>query len=130
MRSEQPWVQPNAADPLRNESGILARCHVAVRTATAGEQELAGPFASGLQVVIDRLAGLFAQFKSNGSASFLFSGRCAIGRVSACGDILEPNGNNITATKFAVDCQVEHGEVASAAFDLELCPDRPDVFGS
>jgi hypothetical protein len=55
---------------------------------------------------------------------------CAIGRVSACGDILDPNGNNITATKFAVDCQIEHGEVASAAFDLELCPDRPDVFGS
>jgi hypothetical protein len=56
--------------------------------------------------------------------------RCAIGRVSACGDILEPNGDDITAAKLAVDCQVEHGEVASAAFDLELRSDRPDVFGS
>jgi hypothetical protein len=29
----------------------------------------------------------------------------------------------------AVDCQIEHGEVASAALDLELPPDGPDVFG-
>src|SRR5579859_7547752 len=42
MRPEQSWVQPDASDPLRHESGILARCHIAVRTATAGEQELAG----------------------------------------------------------------------------------------
>jgi hypothetical protein len=39
-------------------------------------------------------------------------------------------GDDITATKLAVDCQIEHGEIASAALDLELCPDRPDVFGS
>src|SRR5579859_2744147 len=69
MGSEQPWVQPNAADPLRNESSILARCHVAVRTATAGEQELAGPFASGLQVVIDRLAGTPAATSSTRMAT-------------------------------------------------------------
>jgi len=30
MRPEQPWVQPDAADPLGNEPGILARCHIAV----------------------------------------------------------------------------------------------------
>jgi hypothetical protein len=129
MRPEQPWVQPDASDPLRHEPGILARHHIAVGTATAGEQELAGPFASGLQVVIDRLAGLFAQFKSDGSPGFLLSDRCAIGRVTACGDILDPNGDDITAAKLAVDCQIEHGQVASAAFDLEFRPDRPDMFG-
>src|SRR6267154_5820752 len=42
---EQPRVQPDAPDPLGDEAGILAGCHIAVRTATAGEQELAGPFA-------------------------------------------------------------------------------------
>ena len=48
MRPEQPWVQPDASDPLRHEPGILARCHMAVSTATAGEQELARPLAGGL----------------------------------------------------------------------------------
>ena len=32
--------------------------------------------------------------------------------------------------ELAVDRQIEHREVACAAFDLELRPDRPDVFGS
>jgi hypothetical protein len=45
MRPEQPWVQPDASDPTGNEPGILSRCHIAIRAATAGEKELTGPFA-------------------------------------------------------------------------------------
>lgn len=60
MRPEQPGVQPDAAYPLGNETGILARCHVAVRTTTTGEQEFTGLFVGGLYIVIDRLAGLLA----------------------------------------------------------------------
>src|SRR5258707_13029104 len=41
VRPEQPRVKSHAADPLGDEPGILARCHIAVRTATAGEQEFA-----------------------------------------------------------------------------------------
>ena len=51
-------------------------------------------------------------------------------RVSAGSDILDPDGDDVTATKLAVDSQVEHGEVASAAFDLKFRRDRPDVFGA
>ena len=47
-RAKQPRVQSDACDPLRHEPGILARCHIAVRTATAGELEIAGPFAGDL----------------------------------------------------------------------------------
>jgi len=47
MRAKKPRVQPDASDPLRHEPGILARCHIPVGTTTAGEQELAGPFAGG-----------------------------------------------------------------------------------
>src|SRR6266481_4757471 len=89
MRPEQPRVQSDAADPCGDEAGILACCHVAVRTATAGEQELAGPFAGGPQVIIDRLAGLLAQFKSDGPPGFPLSDGCAIRRISARGDILD-----------------------------------------
>jgi hypothetical protein len=63
MRPEQPRVQSDAADPRGDEAGILACCHLAVRTATAGEQELAGPFAGGPQIVIDRLAGLLSSIQ-------------------------------------------------------------------
>jgi hypothetical protein len=75
------------------------------------------------------LAGLLAQFKSYGSSGFLLPHCCAIRCVSARGYILNPDGNNVTAAKLAVDCQIEHGKVASAAFDLELGSDRPDKRG-
>ena len=57
MCPEHPWIQSHAADPLGNEPRILARCHVAVGTTTAREQELSGPFVGGLQIVGDGLAG-------------------------------------------------------------------------
>jgi hypothetical protein len=48
MRTKQPRVQPYASDPLRYEPRILARCHIAVWTTTAREQEFSGPFVGGL----------------------------------------------------------------------------------
>src|SRR6266851_4206197 len=80
-------------------------------------------------VHFDALTGLFAQLESDRPAGFLLSDSSAIRRVSAGSDILDPDGDDITATQLAVDRQVEHGEVASAAFDLKFRPDRPDVFG-
>jgi len=101
----------------------LAGGHAGVRTATTSEQELALPLVRSLQIIIDGLAGLFAQFKSDRPSGFLLSDGCAIGRVAARGDILDPDGDDVTAKKLAVDCQIEHGEVANAAFNLKFCPD-------
>jgi hypothetical protein len=42
---------------------------------------------------------------------------------TAGSDILDPDGDDITAAKLAVDGEIEHNEVASATFDLELRPD-------
>jgi hypothetical protein len=130
MGPKQPWVQSNAPDPFGDEAGILARRHAAVRTATTCEQKLARPLVGGRQIIIDGLAGLLAQFKSDGPPGFLLSDGCAIRRVAAGGDILDPDGDDVTAPKLAVDRQIEHGEIASAAFDLELRPNRPNVLGS
>jgi hypothetical protein len=54
-------------------------------------------------MIIDCLARLFAQFKSHGSTSFLLSDRCAIRRVPTGCDILDPDGDDVAATKLAVD---------------------------
>ena len=70
MRPEQPGVQPNAADPVEDEAGILSGGDAAIGIATAGEQELAGPLVGGLQIVIDGLPGLIAQFKLTGRPVF------------------------------------------------------------
>jgi hypothetical protein len=39
-------------------------------------------------------------------------------------------GNDIAPAKLADDRQIEHGKVAGATFDLEFCPDCPDMSGS
>ena len=123
MRPKEPRVQPDAADPLGNEPRILAGGHAGVRTATTREQELARPLVGSPQIIIDGLAGLFAQFESNRPSSFLLSDGCAVRRVAAGGDILDPDRHDITPSKFTVDCQIEHGEVANAALNLKFCPD-------
>jgi hypothetical protein len=87
-----------------------------------------GLLIGGLQIIIDGFAGLLAQFKSDGPPGFLLSDRGAIRCVSVGSDVLDPDGNDITPSKLTVDCQIEHGEVANAAFDLELRPNRRDVF--
>ena len=69
-------------------------------------------------MIIDRLTGLLAQFESDRSSGLPLPDRCAIRRVSASGYVLDPDGDDITAAKLAVDCQIEPGEVASAAFNL------------
>jgi len=46
------------------------------------------------------------------------SNRCAIRRVAASSDILDSDGDDVTAAKLAVDRQIEHRKVANSAFDL------------
>src|SRR4051794_22291186 len=104
MRPKQLGVQSDAADPLGDEASILAGCHAAARATMPGEQELSGALAGGGQIIIDRLAGLFAQFKSDRPPGFLLTDGCAIRRVAARSDILDPNGDDIAAAKLAVDC--------------------------
>jgi hypothetical protein len=103
MRPKQPRIQSGTPDPLRNKACILAGRHIGLGTTTAREQELAGSLVGGFQVVIDGLAGLLAQFKPEGPSGFLLSNRCAIRRVAAGGDILDPDGDDVTAAKLAVE---------------------------
>ena len=63
MCAEQGRIQANASDPLREQARILAGREAATWTPTAGEQEIAGVLAVGLEVIIDRLAGLLGDLE-------------------------------------------------------------------
>ena len=41
--------------------------------------------------------------------------------------VRHPHGDNVTASKLAIDRQVEEGEIARLALHLKLSPDRPNV---
>lgn len=54
----------------------------------------------------------------------------AIGCIAAWRDVLDRQRHDIAATKFTVDGHVEQGQVTKPTFDLELCPDGPDMRGA
>jgi hypothetical protein len=67
------------------------------------EQEFAGLFFGSDQIIIDRLAGLFAQLKSDRLSGLLLSHGCTIRRVPSGGNIFDLNRDNVTAAKLAID---------------------------
>jgi hypothetical protein len=74
------------------------------------------------------LSGLLRQFKSDRLSGLLLSHRCPIRRVSSGSDVLDFDRDDVTAAKLAINRQIEHGEVANATLNLELRPNRPNMF--
>jgi hypothetical protein len=101
-------VQPNAADPLRNEARILARGHALSGTATTPEQELAGPLVGGLFDNSRQLGGSGRSFKSDEASGFLLSN--SIGRVPAGAQqspsSISPSPSRHCRTRFARSSKV------------------------
>jgi hypothetical protein len=117
------FVGIRTADPIADEAGILAGRKAALMATAPGKQKRARRFGGYLEIVIDRLSGLFGEFEPNRTAGLLLPHRGTVERISRRGDILDLEGNNITATQLAVDRQIEHRKIAGAAFDLKLGAD-------
>jgi hypothetical protein len=104
---------------LATQSGATAPC----------EQELAGLPLGQAQIFVDSLARLLGQFKPDRSTGFLLPDRRAVQTVPVRGDVIDPYRHDVTAPKFAIDREVEQGEIAGSPFELQLCPYRPDMAG-
>ena len=93
-------------------------------SATAsGEQELAGLPVYHAQVVVESLARLFGQLEPDWAASFLLPDRRAVESVAIRGDVIDAYSHDVTASKLAVDREVEQGEIARSPFNLQFRPD-------
>jgi len=53
----------------------------------------------------------------------------SIGCQAARGDVLDLDVDHITPAQLAVDCKIEHRQVAFLAVQLEFGADRPHVLG-
>src|SRR5664280_1159789 len=92
------------------------------------EQEHARLLTGRLGVVIHRLAGLFRQFKPDGSSSFSLAHGCPVGTIAIESNVLDLECDDIAASQFAVDSQIKHRQITGSLLDLELGPDSPDMF--
>ena len=127
MSAKLGRVESDAGHPLLNKSGVLSRCQPIRAIAAPCEQELTRFAPRQPQVLIDRHSCLVGQLEPDRPTCLLLANRGAVQRVAVRRNIIDANGNDVTATQLAVDRQVEQCEVAFAVLDLQLRSDRPDV---
>src|SRR5208282_661571 len=120
MRPEESRVQTNAGNPLADQSGVLSRRNRSVPPATTAEEELAGFFLGGGEVIVDRLSGLFCQFELDRLARLFLAHGCAIDRVTMRRNVLHPQADDIASSELAIYGYIEHGQVARSPCDLQL----------
>jgi hypothetical protein len=118
MGAKEACIQADVGNPLRNQARILPRRHGPCRSSPAGEKELAGPLGRLPEIVIYGLPGRLRQLKPDRPSGFLLSYGCPVDRISVRRNVLHLESDQITATQFAIDRQVEHRQVARSAIDL------------
>jgi hypothetical protein len=84
----------------------LPRRHALTLTAPADEQILARLLVGGANVIIDRLADLVGQLEADRTTCLPLPHGGAVGGVAVRRDVLDLDGDDITAAQFAVDFEV------------------------
>jgi hypothetical protein len=99
-------------------SRVLPRRHGLSGPPPAGEQRLAGLLSGRFEVVINGLAGLLRQFKSNRTPGLFLAHRRTGKRVAVRGNVFDPYCDHITAAQLAIDGEIEHRQVAGSLLYL------------
>jgi hypothetical protein len=84
----------------------------------ACEQKLTGLLVGGLYTASHRLASLLAQLEPDRIPGFLLTHSGAINGKSMRRHVLDLEADDITASEFTVDGEIEHGEIAFSTLDL------------
>jgi hypothetical protein len=59
------------------------------------------------EMVVNRLAGLLGDLEANGPPGFTLANGGSINGITIGCYVSDPQANDVTSTKFAIDCQVE-----------------------
>jgi hypothetical protein len=99
-------VKSDAGEPFGQESRVLARCH-ALSWSSTREQKLIAFLARHPDIVVDGLSGLLGQFKPYGTSGFSLAYSGSIDGVAIGCNVIDLDGDNVAASKFAVDGEIE-----------------------
>jgi hypothetical protein len=80
-----------------------------------------------LEVVIDGLARLLGQLKSNWSPGLSLTHRRSINCVPIGSKVIDPDGDDVAAPQFTADGKIEHRQVTRTPLNLEHGANCPDV---
>src|SRR5215469_7353805 len=120
-------IEPSARDPRMDDPGILPGRQVRLRSDPAGKEIPGAPASNVDKPRLDRGSGLLGDLELHRTARLLLNDGRAVTHSTADADIVDLQPHEIAAPKFAVDREVEQGEVAGSALHLEPDPDRPHV---
>ena len=97
-------AQPAGAQSLPAQPGAdRADSDVEViPAATVAEEEFAGPFFGGRDVIVDRSPGLFCHFELNRLARLLLADGCPIDRDHE-GDVFDTQADDVASSGLAID---------------------------
>src|SRR5215472_10722072 len=129
MCAEQAWVKPDAGDPLADQPSILPCRNSTVAVASAGKEVLTRLLVGGSYIVVDCLTGLLRHLEPDRLAGLLLAHRRAIDGMSVRCHIFHLQADDVAASQLAIDGQIRHREIACSPLDLQLAPNRPNVFG-
>src|SRR5215467_8051274 len=127
MRAIGRAIKPSARDPRMDDPGILPGRQVRLRLDPAGKEVLGVPAANVGKPRLDRGSGLLGDLELHWPARFLLNDGRAVTDSTADADIVDLEPHEIAAPEFAVDREVEQGEVPGSALHLKPDPDRPHV---
>ena len=110
-----------------DDPGVLTGREVRLRSDPAGKEVPSAPASNVGKPCLDRGSGLLGDLKLHRTARLLLNDGRAVTDPAADADIGDFKPHQIAAPEFAVDREVEQGEVAGSTLHLEPDPDRPHV---
>jgi uncharacterized protein (DUF1778 family) len=120
-------VQSDRADPLVNQSGILAGAQVAHVVHAAREDEIVERAAAAGEPGEQCLACLGHQLELHRSVGLLLNDSCARSQRSSCDDVADLHLDDVATAQLAVDREVEQRPVAQSSMLIEKEADCPNV---
>src|ERR1700693_6465285 len=112
MRAKRTGIEPNAADPIRDQTGILTRRHALPWPSMSAEQEFARFLAGGSHAVVNGLPGLLGDFEPDRNAGLFLPDGGAIDGVSMGCDVVDLESHDIAPAQLAVDGEIDHRQVS------------------
>ena len=105
-------VEPNAGHPLLDEPTVLT-FRQSASVATTGEEELTRLALGHTRHLIDRLSRLVGQLEPDNPTGFLLPDSSAIHRLAARRNVIDKDGDDVTAAPFAADRWTEEGKIGN-----------------
>src|SRR5215831_6257908 len=127
MSTEQQRLERDSGDPCADQPCVLPCRETALRVTTSCKQKIASFSCGQAQILVNGLTGLFRQLEPDRPTCFPLPNPRSVEGVAIRCDVIDPHRNNVAASQFAIDCKVEQCEVTHSPFDLQLCPNGPDV---